>query len=62
MLLLSFRLEVRMTWKSAVVIALAIFMASLAIAPVFAPAPQKLAEEINSQTHKAAALIAASAK
>jgi hypothetical protein len=46
-----------MTWKSAVIIALAPFLASLAIAPVFAPAHQKLAAKINSPTLKAAAAI-----
>ena len=50
----------RMTWKSAVVIALAPFLASLAIAPVFAPAHEKLAAAINSPTLKAAAAIKAS--
>jgi hypothetical protein len=39
-----------MTWKYAVVLALALFLAALAIAPVFAPAQQKLAAEINSQS------------
>jgi flagellar biosynthesis protein FliP len=49
-----------MTWKSAVALALALFLASLAIAPVFAPAQQKLAAQINSQTLRAAAAIEAS--
>jgi hypothetical protein len=49
-----------MTWKSAVVLALGLFLASLAIAPVFSPAPQKLAAEINSQTLRAAAAVEAS--
>ena len=56
---LKFSFGMRMTWKSAVVLALAPFIASLAIAPVFAPAHEKLAAAINSPTLKAAAAIKA---
>lgn len=49
-----------MTWKSAVVLALALFVASLAISPIFTPAHEKLAAAINSPTLKAAAAIKSS--
>ena len=44
-------------WKSAVKVALALFVASLALAPTLAPDQNKLAAEINHQTLKAAAVI-----
>jgi hypothetical protein len=51
-----------MTWKSAVVLALAPFIACLALAPVFVPAHKKLAAAINSPTLKAAAAIKAATR
>ena len=48
-------------WRTAVTVALALFVASLALAPALAP-DQKLAAKINNQTLKAAAAIKSSAR
>jgi hypothetical protein len=44
-------------WKSAVSLALAVFVASLALAPALARDQKKFAAEINNKTLKAAAAI-----
>jgi len=49
-------------WKSAVGLALAVFVALLALAPALAPDQQKLAAAINHQTLKAAAAIKSSTR
>ncbi|MGB9164436.1 MAG: hypothetical protein WCC41_08315 [Rhodomicrobium sp.] len=49
-------------WKSAVRVALVIFVAFLALAPALAPDQKKLAAEINHHTLKAAAAIKSSTK
>ncbi|MGB7916874.1 MAG: hypothetical protein WCF79_16525 [Rhodomicrobium sp.] len=49
-------------WKSAVRVALVIFVGFLALAPALAPDQKKLAAEINYHTLKAAAAIKSSTK
>ena len=44
-------------WKCAATVALAFFVASIAVAPALAPDHRKLAAEINNKTLKAAAAI-----
>ena len=47
-------------WKSAVRLALALFIASLALAPATTQDQKKLASEINTKTLKAAAAVKSS--
>ena len=49
-------------WKSAVSLALAVFVASLALAPALARDQKKFAAEINNKTLKAAAAIKSSTR
>ena len=49
-------------WKSAFGLALAVFVASLALAPALARDQKKFAAEINHQTLKAAAAIKSSTR
>jgi hypothetical protein len=49
-------------WKSAVRVALVIFVGFLALTPALAPDQKKLAAEINHHTLKAAAAIKSSTK
>jgi hypothetical protein len=49
-------------WKSAVRLALALFVASLALAPALAPDQQKLAAAINHQTLGLAAALKSSTR
>jgi hypothetical protein len=49
-------------WKSAVSLALAVFVASLALAPALARDQKKFAAEINTKTLKAAAAIKSSTR
>ena len=49
-------------WKSAVRVALVIFVGFLALTPALAPDQKKLAAEINHQTLKAAAAIKSSTR
>ena len=49
-------------WKSAVKVALALFVASLALAPALTPDHRKLAAEINTKTLRAAAAVKSSTR